>query len=54
MQAKPIKFQGGTISLLVISFSTLLLSGLAVMAALGELAPFVCVLARGLGLPSLS
>ena len=46
--------QQGVVSLLVIASTTLVLSALAVVAAFGHIGPFICLLARGLGLPSLN
>jgi len=46
--------QAGTVSLIVLSASSVFLLAVTAVAALSQIGPFVCVVARTLGLPSLS
>lgn len=45
--------QQGVISLLVISITSIVLLAFVLIAAFGQIGPFICLLARALGLPSL-
>jgi len=54
MKASSVSSQAGMISLIVLTVTSIFLLSLSVVATASELGPFVCLLARALGLPPLA